>query len=99
MFEIVSGPQVQRLAAHHVERRFMVLVDVGLGAPAGRQCHQTEPDDLRADSLCAHARLVVRPLFDPMFGTCLDHHAPSRCRPRETASSLRSRCSLLFLVV
>ena len=46
ILELLSGPELKDIAAHHVERRFMICMHMGLGARAGWECHQAEPDHL-----------------------------------------------------
>ena len=44
MLKLISGPKLQHVAAHHVERGLVVLVHMRLRAATRWQRHQAEPD-------------------------------------------------------
>jgi hypothetical protein len=64
VLKLIAGPKLHLIAAHHVERGFVVLMDVRLRPSAARgEGHGAEPQPLRTDTFGADTRGVIRPLL------------------------------------
>src|SRR5262245_38923255 len=59
MLELVAGPQLDLMAAQHVECGLVMRMDVGFGAMPGRDCGNPQPQRLRSDRLGADPWFVI----------------------------------------
>ena len=74
VLKLIAGAKLHLIAAHHVERGFVVLMDVRLRPSAARgEGHGTEPQPLRTDTFGADTRGVIRPLL-ALVGLTDSHH-------------------------
>jgi hypothetical protein len=95
VLQLSTGPKLHLVAAHQVERGFVVLMDVRLcPSAARREGHGTEPQSLRTDTFGADSRGVIGPLL-ALVGLTGSYHEsgvmPGRVHTSKLSASRRRR--------